>query len=53
MSYLTDFDGKSFVDVARGDLDLGALDSEEDKQAQDDVAKSKEALVTRLKTALG
>ncbi len=53
MSYLTDFDGKSFVDVARGDLDLGALDSEEDKQAQDEVAKSKEALVTRLKTVLG
>lgn len=53
MSYLTDFDGKSFVDVARGDLDLGALDSDEDKQAQDQVAKSKEALVTRLKTVLG
>ena len=53
MSYLTDFDGKSFVDVARGDLDLGALDSEEDKQAQDEVAKSKEALVTRLKAVLG
>ena len=53
MSYLTEFDGKSFVDVARGDLDLGALDSEEDKQAQDEVAKSKEALITRLKTALG
>ena len=53
MSYLTDFDGKSFVDVARGDLDLGALDTAEDKQAQDEVAKSKEALVARLKTALG
>ncbi len=53
MSYLTDFDGKSFVDVARGDLDLGALDSDEDKQAQDEVAKSKEALVTRLKAVLG
>ena len=53
MSYLTEFDGKSFVDVARGDLDLGALDTEEDKQAQDEVAKSKEALLTRLKTALG
>ena len=52
MSYLTDFDGKGFVDVARGDLDLGALDSEEDKQAQDEVAKSKEALVTRLKKVL-
>jgi len=53
MSYLTEFDGKSFVDVARGDLDLGALDSEEDKKAQDEIAKSKEALVTRLKTVLG
>ncbi len=53
MSYVTEFDGKTFVDVARGDLDLGALDSAEDKQSQDEVAKSKEALVTRLKTALG
>lgn len=53
MSYITEFDGKTFVDVARGDLDLGALDTEEDKQSQDEVAKSKEALVTRLKTALG
>src|SRR5690554_4604561 len=53
MSYLTEFDGKNFVDVARGDLDLGALDSEEDKKAQDEVAKSKEALVERLKTVLG
>ncbi|MBB3243450.1 molecular chaperone HtpG [Pseudomonas sp. Tn43] len=53
MSYLTDFDGKSFVDVARGDLDLGNLDSEEDKKAAEEVAKSKEGLVERLKTALG
>ena len=53
MSYLSDFDGKSFVDVARGDLDLGNLDSEEDKKAAEDVAKSKEGLVERLKTALG
>ena len=53
MSYLTEFNGKHLVDVARGDLDLGALDSAEDKQAQDEVAKSKEALITRLKTALG
>ncbi len=53
MSYVTEFAGKTFVDVARGDLDLGALDTEEDKQSQDEVAKSKEALVIRLKTALG
>nr|WP_288256765.1 molecular chaperone HtpG [uncultured Pseudomonas sp.] len=53
MSYLTEFDGKQFVDVARGDLDLGELDSEEDKKAQEEVAKAKEGLVERLKGALG
>ncbi|MFJ2713711.1 molecular chaperone HtpG [Pseudomonas sp. NPDC087346] len=53
MSYLSEFDGKSFVDVARGDLDLGNLDSEEDKKAAEEVAKSKEGLVERLKAALG
>ncbi|WP_160287600.1 molecular chaperone HtpG [Pseudomonas knackmussii] len=53
MSYLSDFDGKQFVDVARGDLDLGSLDSEEDKKAQEEIAKAKEGLVERLKTALG
>jgi molecular chaperone HtpG len=52
MGYLTEFDGKSFVDVARGDLDLGALDSAEDKQAQEEVAKSKQALVDRVRAAL-
>ncbi|MBD8694991.1 molecular chaperone HtpG [Stenotrophomonas sp. CFBP 13718] len=53
MGYLTEFDGKRFVDIARGDLDLGALESEEDKQAQESAAKDKQALVERLKTALG
>ena len=53
MSYLNEFDGKAFVDVARGDLDLGKLDSEEDKKAQEEVAKEKEGLVERLKGALG
>ncbi|MCQ4310727.1 molecular chaperone HtpG [Pseudomonas stutzeri] len=53
MSYLTEFDGKQFVDVARGDLDLGQLDSEEDKKAQEEIAKTKEGLVERLKGALG
>ena len=43
MSYLPEFDGKQFVDVARGDLDLGSLDSEEDKKAQEEVAKSRKA----------
>ncbi len=53
MGYLTEFDGKPFVDVARGDLDLGALESEDDKKAQEESAKAKEALTGRIKTVLG
>lgn len=52
MNYLPEFDGKQFVDIARGDLDLGKLDSEEDKQQQEKVAKEKEALVERIKKSL-
>ncbi len=53
MSYLTEFDGKQFVDGARGDRDLGKRDSAEDKTAQEEVAKAKEGLIERLKGALG
>ncbi|WP_369914089.1 molecular chaperone HtpG [Xanthomonas sp. NCPPB 3005] len=53
MSYLTEFDGKSFVDVARGDLDLGKLDSDEEKQAMEEAAKAKQGLVERIQQALG
>ena len=53
MSYLSEFDGKSFVDVARGDLDLGNLDSEEEKKEAEEVAKAKEGLVERIKASLG
>ncbi|XQA60347.1 molecular chaperone HtpG [Xanthomonas sacchari] len=52
MSYLTEFDGKSFVDVARGDLDLGKLDSEEERQAKEEAAKAKQGLVERIQNVL-
>ncbi|MFT0212930.1 molecular chaperone HtpG [Pseudomonas sp. F1_0610] len=52
MSYLTEFDTKHFVDVARGDLDLGTLDSAEDKQAQEQEAKAKQGLIEHLKEVL-
>ena len=47
MNHLREFDGKQFQDVARGALDLG-VDSEEDKAAQEKVAKEFEALIGRL-----
>ncbi|MGN0858277.1 MAG: molecular chaperone HtpG [Stenotrophomonas sp.] len=53
MGYLTEFDGKSFVDIARGDLDLGKLESEEDKKAAEEAAKDKQGLAKRLGEALG
>lgn len=52
MSYLTEFDTKHFVDVARGDLDLGTLDSAEDKQTQEQEAKAKQGLIEHLKEVL-
>ena len=52
MSHLSEYQGKQFVDVARGDLDLGKLEGEEDKQAQDEVAKAKADLVQRVKDVL-
>jgi molecular chaperone HtpG len=52
MSHLAEFDGKSFQDVGKGELDLGKLDSEEEKQAQEKVAEELKPLLERVKTAL-
>ncbi len=48
MNQMQEFDGKSFQDVARGELDLG----EEDKEAQEKLKQESEALVERLQAAL-
>ncbi|WP_027961909.1 molecular chaperone HtpG [Halomonas halodenitrificans] len=53
MSHLHEYDGTSFVDVAKGELDLGEIEDEEEKQAQEETAKAKEGLVKRVKEALG
>lgn len=52
MSHLAEFEGKSFQDVGKGELDLGKLDSEEEKQAQEKVAEELKPLLERVKTAL-
>jgi molecular chaperone HtpG len=52
VSHLREFDGKEFQDVGRGQLDLGALDNEDDKKAQEELAKNNEGLVERVKKAL-
>lgn len=52
MSHMMDFDGKTFQDVGKGALDLGDLESEEDKKAQEESEKQFESLIERAKTAL-
>jgi molecular chaperone HtpG len=53
LTYLRDFEGKSLVSIAKGDLDLGAMADEEEKKHQEEVADSVKPLVERLRTALG
>ena len=50
---LTEFDGKQLQSVAKGDLDLGDLEDEEEKKAQEETDKNFADLVERVKTTLG
>ena len=52
MGHLTQFEGKSFQHIAKGDLDLGKLSSEEDKQAEEKLQEESQSLVERLKAVL-
>jgi molecular chaperone HtpG len=50
---LTEFEGKKLQSIAKGNLDLGKLEDEADKEAQKQVEENAKGLVERLKTALG
>jgi len=52
MGHMMDFDGKSFQDVGKGALDLGSMDSEEDKKAQEKVEEQFKDFVGRMKEVL-
>ncbi|MGH8220180.1 MAG: molecular chaperone HtpG [Steroidobacteraceae bacterium] len=47
------FEGKRFKDAARGDLELGALESESDRKTASEELKESKALLKRVKDALG
>ena len=50
--HLTDFEGKHLQSIARGDLDLGKLEDEQEKEEIESVGKDFEDLVARIKKAL-
>ncbi len=53
MSFLTEFEGKSLVSVARGDLDLGQLQDAAEKEIQEKEADDFKELLGKVQTVLG
>ena len=47
------FEGKRFKDASRGDLELGGLETEEDKKQHAEVAKESEDFLKRVQDAVG
>jgi len=50
--HLTDYEGKHLQSIARGDLDLGSLEDEQEKEEIKEVGKDFEELVGKIKKTL-
>ena len=53
MGHLTEFDGKQLQAITQGDLDLGGLETEEDKKAVEKANEDNSDLITKIKEVLG
>jgi molecular chaperone HtpG len=53
LSHLPEYDGKPFVSVTQGDLDLGKLDTEEEKKEQEKQETEFASFIERVKKVLG
>jgi molecular chaperone HtpG len=52
LSFLTEFEGKELVSVAKGDLDLGKLEDEAEKKQKEETETEFKELVEKMKAAL-
>ena len=52
LSFLTEFDGKALVSVAKGDLDLGQLEDDNEKKQKEETETEFKELVDKMKVAL-
>jgi molecular chaperone HtpG len=52
VDHLREFDGKQLRNVARGELDIDSIQSEEEKQQRETLSKEHAALVERMKKSL-
>jgi molecular chaperone HtpG len=48
-----EFDGKTFINIAKGDVDLGDLEDKEEKEANEKLQGEFKPLLDEFKTALG
>jgi molecular chaperone HtpG len=53
MGQLETYEGKRFKDAARGDLELGTLESESDRKHREEELKESKGLLKRVKDAIG
>ncbi len=53
VQHLTDFEGKQLQNVAKGDLDLGSFEDEEEKKAQEKAEGDLKGVVELMKEKLG
>ena len=53
VSYLTEFDGKKLQSIAKGDLDLGKLEGESEKEEKKKIEEKAKTLVESIKKSLG
>jgi molecular chaperone HtpG len=52
MSFLNEYDGKQFVNIAKGELDLGDLEDKEDKEKAEKAAEDYKELLDKMKDTL-
>jgi len=52
LSFLTEFEGKQLISVAKGDLDLGKLEDEAEKKQKEETESEYKALVDKMQTSL-
>jgi len=50
---LTEFDGKKLQSIAKGDLDLGKLESDTEKEIQKKIEEEAKSLIEKIKKTLG
>ena len=53
VGHLTEFQGKALMSVAKGGLDLGALEDEAERKEGEDEAGDLKTLIDKIKTSLG